>query len=670
MNWNSSFPLILELSSTARGRVHFSELINTLDPQKLEDMMRECSINSVIECYLSRKPGANRMKNNEDEESPKVIRNNSYSDKQTDELYTLSLYPRIIRDKDDEYDEYEESSPPITGDIRICRYITRIAGKGIICEIGSMASDSLETTYSGFIHITEISDHYLSNILSVLKRKGVFVGRVLSVDDTNIRRYGLSTRDQMVSESGWEAMSSASSTLSFMHKYAHLESRGDIRNRVFKYGVDWLKEGTLGIGYITNISSKGCFITSAPNLTVRAAVSELEGNVDNSKTQNIVSREYPQNSLCIYRIINITKNKGKEGLLYHVSERESIIKYKLEIKLSDIKVGKEFTGVVEKSLRVASPTSPTLEYKKTLLQIVGSKHRAYVKEEIHPHGAGGFALDVGGRVAIKITKTNLSISPLKIRCVPVGVSPLTAGELEEKDMLINLYNSVRAIRAEEEPLQELHNKKGEITKEGLNWGGEFDVKHPKHTEHTEHNEDPDPKYSVEGMITKSIEYSDSEGEDMEDIDLQLDLIQGGKDNQVAEDLLDPSDQSDQSDNNEQISSNINIPPTKPPKSGAKKLKERIKEEKAIRKLEAKLVGGERSMEGFERMIINDMNNSYLWMEFVGFAMEEFGIHSARRVITRAVNQFAYSQLPIHKFNIWIAYINLENAYGEEDTLQK
>ena len=49
-------------------------------------------------------------------------------------------------------------------------------------------------------------------------------------------------------------------------------------------------------------------------------------------------------------------------------------------------------------------------------------------------------------------------------------------------------------------------------------------------------------------------------------------------------------------------------------------------------------------------------------------LDNLGIESARRVAERAVKSVSISNEE-DKFNIWVAYMNLENNFGTKDTMQ-
>jgi rRNA biogenesis protein RRP5 len=53
---------------------------------------------------------------------------------------------------------------------------------------------------------------------------------------------------------------------------------------------------------------------------------------------------------------------------------------------------------------------------------------------------------------------------------------------------------------------------------------------------------------------------------------------------------------------------------------------------------------------------------------MAFMLDNLGIESARRIAERAVKSVSISNEE-DKFNIWVAYMNLENNFGTKDTMQ-
>ena len=76
-----------------------------------------------------------------------------------------------------------------------------------------------------------------------------------------------------------------------------------------------------------------------------------------------------------------------------------------------------------------------------------------------------------------------------------------------------------------------------------------------------------------------------------------------------------------------------------------------------------------SNDGFERFILRNPNSSFLWIRYVAFRMENEDILASRITMERALRVINF-QNEKEKLNLWLAFINLEYAFGEEETLIK
>lgn len=77
----------------------------------------------------------------------------------------------------------------------------------------------------------------------------------------------------------------------------------------------------------------------------------------------------------------------------------------------------------------------------------------------------------------------------------------------------------------------------------------------------------------------------------------------------------------------------------------------------------------KKMEDFERMLVADYDQSYLWIQYMAFMLEKLDADSARRIAERAVKQISITAED-EKLNLWIAYMNLESKFGTTEQLQK
>jgi hypothetical protein len=99
------------------------------------------------------------------------------------------------------------------------------------------------------------------------------------------------------------------------------------------------------------------------------------------------------------------------------------------------------------------------------------------------------------------------------------------------------------------------------------------------------------------------------------------------------------------------------------KSGKNALKAQIAQEKKIRNKEAELreeKGGEAlDINDYERLLVADKDQSYLWIQYMAMILDKLDIDAARRIAQRAVKSVSMSN-DADKLNIWIAYMNMES----------
>jgi len=134
---------------------------------------------------------------------------------------------------------------------------------------------------------------------------------------------------------------------------------------------------------------------------------------------------------------------------------------------------------------------------------------------------------------------------------------------------------------------------------------------------------------------------------------------------------------DSDDSSEQLAGAGNSSSSEPQKktatkSGKKALRAQIDAEKTIRAKEAQMRSADgaapTSVNDFERLLVADYDQSYLWIQYMAFMLEHLDAEAARRVAERAVKQVSMTAED-DKLNIWIAYMNLESKYGSEHQLQ-
>jgi len=76
-----------------------------------------------------------------------------------------------------------------------------------------------------------------------------------------------------------------------------------------------------------------------------------------------------------------------------------------------------------------------------------------------------------------------------------------------------------------------------------------------------------------------------------------------------------------------------------------------------------------SVADFERLLLGSPNSSFLWIQFVAFYVGLSQLDKAREVGRRALSAINFREEG-EKLNVWVALLNLENAYGTQESLDE
>jgi rRNA biogenesis protein RRP5 len=75
-----------------------------------------------------------------------------------------------------------------------------------------------------------------------------------------------------------------------------------------------------------------------------------------------------------------------------------------------------------------------------------------------------------------------------------------------------------------------------------------------------------------------------------------------------------------------------------------------------------------STSDFERVLLGSPNSSYLWIQYMSFQLQLSEIEKAREIAKRALSTINFREEK-EKLNVWIALMNLENVYGNDESLE-
>lgn len=76
-----------------------------------------------------------------------------------------------------------------------------------------------------------------------------------------------------------------------------------------------------------------------------------------------------------------------------------------------------------------------------------------------------------------------------------------------------------------------------------------------------------------------------------------------------------------------------------------------------------------SIADYERLLLGEPNNSLLWIQYLAFQLQLSEVEKAREIAERALKTIAIREEK-EKLNVWIAMLNMENAYGNDESLEE
>ncbi|KAL4807665.1 hypothetical protein BDV18DRAFT_106733 [Aspergillus unguis] len=103
--------------------------------------------------------------------------------------------------------------------------------------------------------------------------------------------------------------------------------------------------------------------------------------------------------------------------------------------------------------------------------------------------------------------------------------------------------------------------------------------------------------------------------------------------------------------------------------GAQKKKKHRKPEIQVDRTGELDANGPQSVADYERLLLGEPDSSLLWLKYMAFQLELGEVDKAREIAERALRTITIGQ-DAEKLNIWVAMLNLENTYGDDDTLEE
>ena len=497
-----------------------------------------------------------------------------------------------------------------------------------------------------------------------------------------LRKYFASLRHSILNDEEYDILQSGS-TIKFAEKFSSTLSV-DLRNKIIKFGINnIIKQNTIAVGYIISSSEKGLFIKLANNITVRAGLNELTDDIDILKPHLL----FKKNNICICRVISVY-DKDPKNVKINVSLKESIIKFPITMHMKDLGMNNFY------NCQIIGENS---EKKYFGVNIIGSTFTGKLMNK----NCKNKNLKIGQIIILQLIEMDKENKKYEFSNLLVDdnldknviINQLTDDTIKKSEENIEIYKNIQNIiseAAKEKEMQELidmnlnpENGEGpeEIDYETLiQRKGKF-----LNSDDDEENENENEKEEESDNNEEKEDNEENENEDLLERDNnviknkekimkimtkenQEDKEEDDEENMEIEDEESSNEEKEEKENEEE--NNENKETTKKRILSKKKEKDNLKKELQIREIEKANINNEiKNAQYYERIILKDHDNSLNWIEYASYILDTLNLPSARQIFERALKIIDIAKTK-EKLNIWVAYLNLENIYGDKNSFEK
>ena len=555
----------------------------------------------------------------------------------------------------------------------ICRILKKLDGKGLIISIRK----DIET----FVDICEITDFLHYDPLDFYKIGQLVKCRILSFDEKT-SKYFASLRHSIVNDEEYDIIQNGS-TIKFAEKFSSTLSV-DLRNKIIKFGINnIIKQNTIAVGYIISSSEKGLFIKLANNITVRAGLNELTDDIDILKPHLL----FKKNNICICRVISVY-DKDPKNVKINVSLKESIIKFPITMHMKDLGLNNFY------NCQIIGENS---EKKYFGVNIIGSTFTGKLMNK----NCKNKNLKIGQIIILQLIEMDKENKKYEFSNLLVDdnldknviINQLTDDTIKKSEENIEIYKNIQNIiseAAKEKEMQELidmnlNPENGEgpeeidyetlIQRKGKFLNSDDDEENENENENEEESDNNEEKEDNEENENEDLlERDNNVIKNKEKImkimtkENQEDKEEDDEENMEIEDEESSNEEKEEKENEEE--NNENKETTKKRILSKKKEKDNLKKELQIREIEKANINNEiKNAQYYERIILKDHDNSLNWIEYASYILDTLNLPSARQIFERALKIIDIAKTK-EKLNIWVAYLNLENIYGDKNSFEK
>lgn len=369
-------------------------------------------------------------------------------------------------------------------------------------------------------------------------------------------------------------------------------------------------------GFVRKVADNGLFVTLGHGVTAYVRVSDLSDSYLKEWKDS-----FQVDQLVKGRVTVVDPEQGR----LQICLKESVLdpNYKAPVKLHDLKPGQIVTGKIRKVEEFGA-----FIVVDGSANISGLCHRSEMAENRVDDARTVY--DEGDAVKAKILKIDRKQGKISFG--------LKASYFKDED---------------ENDVEGSDNDDEDDDSEGISLDGFGGV------DVDENDSDDDSDISMGGVDVEEDSESDSEQSDDESITKAPSNRQGGlgasgfdwSGNVMDDDEKASSDSDDEDE------------------SGRKKKKKHRKLEIQVDRTGELDANGPQSVADYERLLLGEPDSSLLWLRYMAFQLELGEVEKARDIAERALRTITIGQ-DAEKLNIWVAMLNLENTYGNDDTIDE
>ncbi|RMZ42000.1 hypothetical protein AFCA_006920 [Aspergillus flavus] len=370
-------------------------------------------------------------------------------------------------------------------------------------------------------------------------------------------------------------------------------------------------------GFVRKVADNGLFVTLGHGVTAYVRVSDLSDSYLKEWKDS-----FQVDQLVKGRVTVVDPEQGR----LQICLKESVLdpNYKAPVKLHDLKPGQNVTGKIRKVEEFGA-----FIVVDGSANISGLCHRSEMAENRVDDARTVY--DEGDAVKAKILKIDRKQGKISFG--------LKASYFKDED---------------ENDVEGSDNDDEDDDSEGISLDGFGGV------DVDENDSDDDSDISMGGVDVEEDSESDSEQSDDESITKAPSNRQGGLGASGFDwsgNVMDDDEKAASSDSDDED------------ESGRKKKKKHRKPEIQVDRTGELDANGPQSVADYERLLLGEPDSSLLWLRYMAFQLELGEVEKARDIAERALRTITIGQ-DAEKLNIWVAMLNLENTYGNDDTIDE